>query len=221
MPCSSPPLPRLMASSLAVLCLSACLDDASAAESNGAVSGELLGFGLEVNDAVFVSSQPGARAEILLVLLTDLQDACAALSDGLIDVDVFDSRLRVPGAKLLSWHIVGGLGDQGELIGEGEVEVAIPAFEGASARPAQGDGAVAFPRLVETDDHCQQRQTQWSPVELEASLQLLEVDRSATGRVLGQFELSQQGDRLGGSFAARACPTVSDTAAPSRVQCPP
>ncbi len=168
----------------------------------GAATGVLKGFRLGVRDAIYVDQRTGGR-ELMVILLSDQRDACAALAEGALSLELFEPQQRRRGSRFLAWTVVGP--DAGGRIVEGPVEAAVPAFMGPSPLPPKTAGAYGFPILGMVDAQCR---TAFAPVTLgqaAISLHLSEVPDDPDGVVSGEFAVAEGGQRLSGRFKARSC----------------
>lgn len=181
----------------------------------GAVDGEVAGFSIDVGDAIVFRQDMGGR-EVMLLVLTDIEDACRAYTEGALHIEIFEPSLYRRGAGLLAWTVFSGKADGGRIT-TGPVGLGVPAFEGPSPLPPRGDGAFGFPILARSGQDCSSRPVRMPLEKVKAELRLASV--APAGAVTGTLSLALGGERLAGSFKARTCPLPADFRPPARPAC--
>jgi hypothetical protein len=214
---------RLVRLAVAVLVVHGCLAGPTSpagepppAAEPAELRGRMAGFEMHPRDAVYVRATIRGM-DVLSVALTDLDDACAAMLEGTLDLSPFEPRLRIQRAHLLTWSVFGGA--SGARIHPGPIEPAVPPFEGRSPLPPRGDGPFGFPTLLTSDASCAGHPTDidWGGARLD--LRLLEMPEH--GPLRGELTIAQAGEAIVGRFSARPCSIPAGTPRPSPAPCAP
>jgi hypothetical protein len=182
-----------------MIALSGCTNEAAPHQgsSSSRIEGSFGGVSFQPQDAAFVYSSSN-MSEALILLFTDLPDACAAIADGQIIPRSLETSLRAPDAHLLAWSVTGRLGSEGpDVIGP----ATIPAFFGEFGPAGQVN---AYPMMSRTDAACESETvTAASGATGELVIDALTLDEG--GRMAGRFEVRQAGEMLTGAFDVARC----------------
>jgi hypothetical protein len=177
------------------------------------IAGDYRGFTMSVRDAGFVRSAIGGH-EIIVVMLTDFADVCAAVARGAINIEFLELYQNVPDSAVMSWTIIGRNADGTPgSVDPGPIAVGFPCFEGECLPPplaAPPGGDFAFPLMSRADGRCRPADTNLDTTSttIAARLHLTSVSRGEGGRVTGTFEIADRGQRLHGRFDARYCAVI-------------
>ncbi len=214
---------------LALLCACGGTSTASSVPQGQArVVGEIAGFALHGANATFVlHGGRGPRTpRVFVLVLSDVADPCAALQQGVIDIELGEHTVNRPGVHTLSWMAVGANdGHTFEPPEVGRFVLGLPAFEGPSPLPVPNATPYGWPVATTSDavdcrshDHLRALFDPEGPQPREAVLDLEKLERGPHGVAEGHFLVRLPSGSLEGWFRAPIC-ILPERLPPDRPRC--
>ena len=178
------------------------------------IDGRADGFDLETASAAFYLFEPPGRQvpKVLVLVLSDLPDTCAALRQGHIRIELGEHTVQRRGARTLSWMAFAGhVGDEFHELETGRFVLGAPPFEGPSPLPAPPGQPYGFPVASTSRADCSLEyhfrdlfDSDASPPR-DAALVLETFDRGPPGVAAGRLEIRLPSGRIAGRFRASRC----------------